>query len=348
MRSFQFFAAATVALWLAVSLPLSVLFSWLSNSDTARNIVFGFFLTPALAYWVWQSFQTSSLIRKQPAVQLLGAGTILLSVVVACLPLLWLLAKPAVGWIAISFWLLLCLYAFYKANTIYNHPLTITSDKLQSALRIVHLSDIHAGSRSTTFISKVVNQTLQHSPDIVVITGDLLDSSAVDTQFLQPLTQLKCPTYLCIGNHERYVNLEAALNAVSNNQVSVLRNLTASTHGIHIIGIDDADDKAQVANVLPALLTDSNQFQVLLYHRPDGWGDAKQHGIDLQLSGHTHAGQIWPFGYLVKLQFPLLHGHFQANNQHLYVSQGTGTWGPTLRLGTRCEMTVIDLAPANT
>ncbi|MEM7257593.1 MAG: hypothetical protein AAF404_09415, partial [Pseudomonadota bacterium] len=109
--------------------------------------------------------------------------------------------------------------------------------------------------------------------------------------------------------------------------------------------VDDTDNPAHAAQQLATIPVDADRFSVLLYHRPDGWTAARKHGIDLMLAGHTHAGQIWPFGLLVKRQFPQMAGYFSQEQQHMFVSQGTGTWGPTLRFGTRCEMTVIDLQP---
>ena len=91
---------------------------------------------------------------------------------------------------------------------------------------------------------------------------------------------------------------------------------------------------------------ETSPFTVLLYHQPDIWEAAKRHGIELMLSGHTHKGQVWPFGWLVRTRYAHVAGHFQASLSHLFVSQGTGTWGPLMRFGTRCEMTVIDLQSA--
>jgi len=83
----------------------------------------------------------------------------------------------------------------------------------------------------------------------------------------------------------------------------------------------------------------------LLYHRPDGWPAALDANVNLTLAGHTHAGQMFPFGLLVKRVYPDMAGLFEKNNNRLFVSVGTGTWGPIFRLGTRSELTVIDLTP---
>jgi predicted MPP superfamily phosphohydrolase len=280
---------------------------------------------------------------KWPALQLIGWTAVLLTVVTICAPLRIVASGPATGFIALILWVLTCLAGIYAAHKIHNKTLTISSPKIQSPHRFVHISDIHAGSRSTAFVRKCITQALSHNPDAVLITGDLLDSSAVDEKFLTPLVDMHCPSWMCLGNHERYVDLDKAISSIENNKTVVLRNATDKHKEVRLIGIDDADDPQQVAMVLPGIPLNKTEFNILLYHKPDGWKAACDHGVDLMLSGHTHAGQVWPFGLLVKRQFPQMVGHFVKDNQHLYVSPGTGTWGPILRFLTRCEMTVIEL-----
>ena len=211
----------------------------------------------------------------------------------------------------------------------------------------MHLSDVHAGSRSRSFLEKIVTQAVQQSPDIVFITGDLLDSSAVDANHLQPLSKFTCPVFLCLGNHERYVNLHNAIDAIHANNVRVLRNESVILNDLEITGIDDAESHSQVEAVLPSIKRSISQFQILLYHKPQGFEFAADNNVDLMLSGHTHGGQVWPFGLLVKRQFPLISGEYQNKEATLYVSEGTGTWGPVMRFGTKSEMTLITLAPAS-
>ncbi len=278
--------------------------------------------------------------------QLLGWTSILLTVIVLTAPLLLFLSAPATGVIALLVWLALAACGVYAACNIHNQVITITSDKLRKPRRFVQLSDVHAGSRGRKFIKKIVDQTNQLQPDGIFITGDLIDSSQVDASFLQPLGELTSPAWMCIGNHERYVNLDNAIDAIAQQQITVLRNECITMDDICLIGIDDADNANQVAEQLPAIKRDSNKFQILLYHKPDGWEPACQQSVDLTLAGHTHGGQVWPFGLLVKRQFPELQGYFRRGLSHLYVSPGTGTWGPVLRFGTRSEMTIIELVPA--
>ncbi|MED5227799.1 MAG: metallophosphoesterase, partial [Pseudomonadota bacterium] len=125
--------------------------------------------------------------------------------------------------------------------------------------------------------------------------------------------------------------------------VRVLRNNSVLADGLQLIGIDDADDVHQVGRELANITLDPQCFKVLLYHRPSGWDSAVKAGIDLTLSGHTHNGQIFPFNWLVKQQFKLITGLHRSGQCQLYVSPGTGTWGPVMRLGSRNEITCIDL-----
>lgn len=337
---------AGTLLWLAVCLPLAVLSAWLSNSSVLMMTTGSLLFAIPLTIWMWFSVQSANLYFKWPTLQLLGWTTVLMSTLIICAPLLLILPPPATGGIALGLWLLMCAYGVFAANKIHNKFLTISTSKSQAPCRFVQISDIHAGSRSRAFVQKCVEQALSHQPDAIFITGDLLDSSEVDTAFLTPLAKITCPTWMCLGNHERYVDLQSAVNAIEANRVTVLRNQMQQFNGINIIGIDDADDSKQIDKQLPDIVFNKNDFNILLYHKPESWQTAQRQQIDLMLSGHTHGGQVWPFGLAVKRQFPYLTGHFTENDKHLYVSPGTGTWGPILRLGTRCEMTVIQLEPS--
>ena len=142
------------------------------------------------------------------------------------------------------------------------------------------------------------------------------------------------------GNH--VVRLES----IKTLGVEVLRNRTLEEDDLQFIGIDDHDSPQQVARVLPFLDVRQDLYSILLYHRPHGLGDAQRHGVDLKLSGHTHAGQIVPFHLAVNRVFEYRKGLYKLGDTYLYVNEGTGTWGPTLRLGTRSEITMFELSPA--
>jgi len=277
--------------------------------------------------YFFYAIQSANLAFKWPVVQLLGATTILISVLAVTAPLHLALSSVQVAMIASAVWLLTVGYAVWRANNVVTTTLELHSARIKKPYRLLQLSDIHAGSRSRKFIAKVVAQSRALKPDMVFITGDVLDSSTVDANYLDPLAKFECPVLLCIGNHERYVRLDAAIGALESNQVHVLRNESLTLQGLHIIGIDDADDHLQVEKQLAKFNVNAETYNILLYHRPHGFSAAAKAGVDLMLSGHTHAGQVWPFGLLVKREFPRIAGRYTKDTATLYVSQGTGTWG---------------------
>ncbi len=346
MPRILFFLIATVVIWLVVCAPLALLAGWLFPSGINTTLPISAIVALPLTTVMWFAIQSASPYLKWPLLQLLGAATVLLTVLAVSAPLHLIFDPQTVGTVALVLWILATVYAIYSARVIKDISLSISSTKLTTACRVVHLSDVHAGSRSSRFLKKAVTQSLTHQPDAVVITGDLLDSSAVDAEFLKPLSAFTCPVWMSLGNHERYVQLENAVAAIAKQNISILRNQAVDFNALHIIGIDDTDNPADAAKYLSARSLPADKFTLLLYHRPDIWHTACEQGVDLTLAGHTHAGQIWPFGLLVKRQFPQMSGYFTSGLSHMFVSQGTGTWGPIMRLGTQCEMTVIDLLPS--
>ncbi len=221
----------------------------------------------------------------------------------------------------------------------------IHSRKVSRNYRIGQISDVHIGSRQSGYLQRIVNKLNALALDYVVITGDLIDSSAVDYAALEPLRSLSAKTFFTIGNHERYADLEKILDIADRLGMVTLRQDSVSEEELHFIGIDDSDDPDQVATHLPGITRDASKFTILLYHRPVGWEAAIRHGVDLKLSGHTHNGQIFPFNYVVKQQFKRICGMYRQGNSRLYVSSGTGTWGPLMRLGSTNEISVFEIKP---
>ncbi len=215
----------------------------------------------------------------------------------------------------------------------------------KTPLTLVQISDVHIGSRRPGFLNRVVRQVNDISADYVLITGDLIDFSDISQAQLQPLSELRAPALFCIGNHERYVDLQAICTRLENLGITVLRNQTVTHADVQFIGIDDAESKNQIPRQLPRIDPIPDKLRILLYHRPDGAEAAAAWGAHLMLCGHTHNGQIFPFNYLVKRQFARIQGLYPISDMFLYVSPGTGTWGPVMRLGTRSEITEIRIKP---
>jgi predicted MPP superfamily phosphohydrolase len=307
----------------------------------------------SIALWLlgtigmWYSFSGPKMIVRYLVVHWMGASFIF-AVLVLGYEILRLPFSfddaAATQWIVII-GLLLILVALVASHYLKVKKIEIRSPKLTQRHRIVQISDVHIGSRQGGFMARVVNRINDLSPDIVVITGDLIDSSAVEIESLKPLERLQAKTYFSIGNHERYANLTKALEMLESLGVVPLRQASRIDRELQLIGIDDADHHGHVAEQLPSVDIDRAYFTVLLYHRPVGWEAAIGHGIDLMLSGHTHNGQIFPFNYVVRQQFARISGLYRQQDAHLYVSSGTGTWGPLMRLGSFNEISCFDLIP---
>jgi hypothetical protein len=194
-----------------------------------------------------------------------------------------------------------------------------------------------------------VKQINSANPDVVLITGDLLDGRYhYDKDILLPLNDINATVYFSSGNHDDYANLTLLSSLLKDTKVKWLRNELVEYKGMYIVGLDDTRDSKHVGAMLYAMNMEHNfskKYTVLMNHRPIGWKDAGKY-VNLMLSGHTHAGQIWPFGYLVFIEGNVFHGiHRIPGNDHFmfYVSPGTGTWGPPMRIGSRTEITLFNV-----
>ena len=297
---------------------------------------------------LWYSFRGPNTRVRYLVVHWMGASFVFATVVLlAELPRLLFNYSDAVAvpWI-IAIGTGLVVGAIIASHHLDVKQVEITSPKLRKQRRVVQISDVHIGSRQGGFMARIVDRINRLEPDVVVITGDLIDSSAVGIDALRPLARLNATTFFSIGNHERYADLPKALDMLEQLGVKPLRQASQVEREIQFIGIDDADHRDQVARHLPAVQVHPDHFSILLYHRPMGWEAAIEHGVDLMLSGHTHNGQIFPFNLLVKQQFERICGLYREDESHLYVSSGTGTWGPLMRLGSLNEISCIDLLPA--
>lgn len=225
---------------------------------------------------------------------------------------------------------------------------------------IAQLSDMHVGpTLRREFVEKVVEMTNSMHADLVAITGDLVDGSVEHlSSIVQPLSLLRarCGTYFVTGNHEYYSGVEQWLVEIRRLGIRVLRNervpVGNGSASFDLVGIDDASAVHfghGHGPDLPRALAgrDGSREAVLLAHQPRAAFEAERLGIGLQLSGHTHGGQVWPFGWLVRLQQPFIRGLHRLGKLVVYVSCGTGYWGPPLRLRTPAEITRVVLLCEN-
>jgi predicted MPP superfamily phosphohydrolase len=233
----------------------------------------------------------------------------------------------------------------------------IPMDALKQDVAVMHIPDVHIGHhRGKDYLAKIVAETNRCKPDIVLINGDLVDSNvALLPDVLSPLSDFKAPVYFTGGNHEKYVDTERALELIKKYGVRILHNEVVDTHGIYLVGLDymnpdektfdmhPSDDKRTIKNVLPTIPLKDDQPSVLMHHSPVGVQYVSAKGIDLMLSGHTHAGQMFPGTLLAPFFFPFIKGLYQEGSTKVLVSQGAGTYGPRMRLGSSNEINFIRL-----
>lgn len=261
----------------------------------------------------------------------------------------------ALGWIepASAAWGLIALALALMAYSVVNaySPSTVRvaldSDKVTSGLRFAQITDVHIGSRSPGFLERVIRQVNKLDIQFLCITGDFIDMPGVDEEQLSALGKCKVPIYFSIGNHERYEDLEDIIERLERLGVSCLRTASTLHDEVQLIGIDDSERPNQVERELEQLTIDHGRFVLLLYHRPLGLAAAAEAGVDLMISGHTHNGQVVPFNLVVNRVFEQSVGLFKDGGTHLYVSPGTGTWGPVMRLGSRGEITLFEIDPSS-
>ena len=217
---------------------------------------------------------------------------------------------------------------------------------------IVHLSDLHLGNLTPLKrLRWIVSRVNSLAPDLICVTGDILDGDICRGEdYCQLLLELKARhgVVAVTGNHEFYAGLDLFTELARKSNWRVLRNQAWTIDNkLAIIGLDDDAGKSfkfsgpDLSTALRS--TTANIPKILLYHRPDDFARAVRQGIDLLLSGHTHAGQIPPMDFLVWLIYKYPSGLYRLGQSHIYTSAGTGTWGPPMRFLSRSEIVKLTL-----
>ena len=265
------------------------------------------------------------------------------------LPLLYFLLPLAIS-------VCITVYGYFEARNIRTETLTIRTPKISSEvgrLKIVQVSDIHlgvmVGEQRLENILKIVQK---ENPDILVSTGDLVDGEMFNLTGLIRIWKEVNPRYgkfAVTGNHEFYAGLDKALKFTQDAGFTILRDESVTVFNlINIAGVDDPAGKSfdhskgksekELLSSLP-----QGKFTLFLKHRP--LVDKNAIGLfDLQLSGHAHKGQIFPFSLITKAVYPIDEGYLKLRNgSSLYVSKGAGTWGPPIRFLAPPDIVVIEL-----
>lgn len=217
-------------------------------------------------------------------------------------------------------------------------------------MKVVSVSDIHLGyGTDKEKLKQYVELINAQQPDLILIGGDLIDNSVVplyEEKMAEELAKLKAPLgiYMVPGNHEYISDIRKSMRFISETPIRLLRDeVVALPGGIQIIGRDDRSNKSRLSLQELTKRIDPAKPAILLDHQPYDLPDTEQAGIDLQFSGHTHRGQIWPVSLITDYLFDQSHGYRQWGDSHIYVSTGLSLWGPPFRIGTDSELVVFNI-----
>ncbi|NCC25301.1 MAG: metallophosphoesterase [Deltaproteobacteria bacterium] len=278
--------------------------------------------------------------------------------------------RPAVAWagktaratnvLILAFSIMLCVLGVFQARQVPDvRTVTLSLSKLDPALnglRLVQLTDLHIGPTiRESWLEKVVERTNELEPDLVAITGDLVDGPVERlAEELRPLADIKAElgTFIVTGNHEYYSDALPWIEALRKMGLVVLMNehaVVEKNGGVLVVagvtdlqaGRFDPDQRSDPARAVDG--APEQAAKILLAHQPKTALQAVGLGYDLQVSGHTHGGQFFPGTILVHLFQPFVAGLHQVGDMLLYVSRGTGYWGPPLRIGSPSEITLFVL-----
>ena len=257
---------------------------------------------------------------------------------------------------------------FLLGNIHYRHKvretLELTTTKpMAKPMRIVMMSDLHLGYHNPRKeFARWVEMINSEKPDVVLIAGDIIDKSIrplIEEDMAGEFRRIEAPVYACLGNHEYYAGEPLAQQFYRDAGINLLRDTCATVGDLLIIGRDDRTNPhrkalGKIVGETDSLLTALRQtkgegktrnelFTILLDHQPHHLEQAERAGIDFQLSGHTHRGQVWPISWITDHVYECSWGQWQRGDTRYYVSSGIGIWGGKFRIGTQSEYVVAEI-----
>lgn len=261
-----------------------------------------------------------------------------------------MIAKRIVMLVALGFIALVIIWGRYNFDNIKIEKIDININKKANVetLKIVAASDLHLGySIDKKNLKKFVDLINSLKPDIILLAGDIADSYSqplIKQNMKEEFLQLQAPlgVYGVIGNHECYGDAENIVNYLKSAGIIMLQDSSVLLDNeIYIVGRNDKTIKNR--KKLDELLQniDKQKPVILLDHQPFNLDLTQKNGVDLQISGHTHGGQVFPFNLITKATYEKHHGYLKKENTHYYISSGAGGWGPKLRIGSQSEIVEI-------
>lgn len=245
---------------------------------------------------------------------------------------------------------------FVSGNLWYHHkvrvPLTIQIDKPLKPMKVIGISDLHLGyTIGKNELSKWVDMINEEKPDMVLIAGDLIDSNIVPVEqqkMYEELRKLNAPmgVYACLGNHDYYADNEKSEQFVKKAGIVPLKDEAILVNdAFYVVGRDDRTNDEHRKSIIELTKDlDHTKPIIVMDHQPYHLDRAAAAGVDFQLSGHTHQGQIFPINMVTNYVYEKSHGYIQKDNTHIYVSSGIGLWGGKFRIGTQSEYLVLGIS----
>ena len=241
---------------------------------------------------------------------------------------------------------------FVYGNIHYNHKVRqelhlSTSKHLDKPLKVVMISDLHLGyhNRRAEF-SRWVDLINAERPDLILIAGDIIDISVrplLEENVAEEFRRLKAPVYACLGNHEYYSGETNAEQFYRDAKINLLRDSVVQVMDLNIVGRDDRTNGRRASLKTLMGRADASKYTIVLDHQPYVLEEAQRAGVDFQLSGHTHYGQVWPISWIEDAIYEDAYGPLTKGSTRYFVTSGIGIWGGKFRIGTRSEYLVATI-----
>ena len=323
--------------------PFDILLFWLGRPTTLLESLVGTTIVFTLCLYYFRSKSTNKII-KFFVYEGFGIGTVSFFIILPLIVISYfqILTSNQLVIIFFSTQIPAIIYGYMNSKKLKVKKLSIDTNLIKKSFKFVFISDVHIGSNHPSSLKKLVSTINSLDFNFLVIGGDLIDSSAFKIHDLNELKKINRPIFFVTGNHEYYVkNYKKHLQDLHTVGIKILDNQSLQLEGINLIGIsDNIANQSKIDYVMR--LSQKDLFNLLIVHKPSIWKKVSNNA-NLMLSGHTHNGQIFPFNFIVKLQFRENYGLYKSMNNLLYVSSGSATWGPKLRIGSNNEIIYVEL-----
>ena len=331
-----------VITYLLFVFPSEVIEYLILNSEifNFKSLIITFFINLIILVY-FKTFYTNKLL-KLFVNEGIGIGFISFNITTLSLIFSFLITShySQIGYICIFLIIFITIYSYLNGRKVKLKFIRLNSDLIKTKSKVIFISDLHLGTNSIQHLNKIFNLITKINYDFLLIGGDLIDSSEFKISDLEIFKNFKKPIFFCTGNHDYYIKgSKEKLDQLSNYNINYLNNCSKLIKHFNIIGINDNQTIGEQKKIVKRYFN-KDKFNIFLTHKPSLFKILDFPG--LMLSGHTHNGQIFPFNFIVKIKFQHIYGLFKKTNTDLYVSSGSGCWGPRMRLGSDNEIVVLE------